>query len=128
VLLCDLNSFKKVNDKFGHLTGNKLLVEVAAKFKTSCREYDQVGRLGGDEFVFVLPDMTKDLVSDIEKRLARAVREASRNVCGEPIVSVSVGSAFFPTDGLSVEDLLSEADRSMYENKEKHYSKLQPVP
>ena len=127
VLLCDLNGFKKVNDKFGHLTGNKLLLEVATKFKGSCREYDQVGRLGGDEFVFVLPDMTKDLVAEMEKRLSRAVREASRSVCGEPIVSVSVGSAFFPTDGLSVEDLLSEADRSMYENKEKHYSKLQPV-
>jgi GGDEF domain-containing protein len=42
-------------------------------------------------------------------------------------VSVSVGSAFYPTDGLSVEDLLSEADRSMYENKERHYSKLQQV-
>jgi GGDEF domain-containing protein len=72
--------------------------------------------------------MTKDIVSEIEKRLARAVREASRNVCGEPIVSVSVGSSFYPADGLSVEDLLSEADRCMYENKERHYSKLQPVP
>src|SRR5437899_3637848 len=93
VLLCDLNGFKKVNDKFGHLTGNKLLQEVASKFKTSCREYDQVGRLGGDEFVFVLPDMTKDLVTEIEKRLTRAVLEASSTVCGEAIVSVSVGSA-----------------------------------
>jgi diguanylate cyclase (GGDEF)-like protein/putative nucleotidyltransferase with HDIG domain len=127
VLLCDLNGFKKVNDKFGHLTGNKLLQEVATKFKASCREYDQVGRLGGDEFVFVLPDMTKELVVEIEKRLTRAVREASRIVCGEAVVSVSVGSSFYPTDGLSVEDLLSEADRTMYENKEKHYSKLQPV-
>ena len=128
VLMCDLNGFKKVNDKFGHLTGNKLLQEVASKFRASCREYDQVGRLGGDEFVFVLPDMTKDLVTEIDKRLTRAVREASRSVCGEAIVSVSVGSAFYPADGLSVEDLLSEADRSMYEVKEKHYSKLQQVP
>jgi diguanylate cyclase (GGDEF)-like protein/putative nucleotidyltransferase with HDIG domain len=128
VLLCDLDGFKKVNDKFGHLTGNKLLQEVAEKFKSSCREYDQVGRLGGDEFVFVLPEMTKDLVPEIEKRLLRAVREASRSVCGEPLVSVSVGSAFHPADGLSVEELLSEADRTMYEVKEKHYSKLQSVP
>jgi diguanylate cyclase (GGDEF)-like protein/putative nucleotidyltransferase with HDIG domain len=128
VLLCDLDGFKKVNDKFGHLTGNKLLQEVAAKFKSSCREYDQVGRLGGDEFVFVLPEMTKDLVIEIEKRLTRAVREASRSVCGEALVSVSVGSAFHPADGLSVEELLSEADRSMYEIKESHYSKLQAVP
>ena len=127
VLLCDLNGFKKVNDRFGHLTGNKLLQEVATKFRSSCREYDQVGRLGGDEFVFVLPEMTKDLLVEIEKRLTRAVREASCTVCGEPIVSVSVGSALYPADGLSVEELLSEADRSMYEIKEKHYSKLQSV-
>jgi diguanylate cyclase (GGDEF)-like protein len=128
VLLCDLDGFKKVNDKFGHLTGNKLLQEVAAKFKSSCREYDQVGRLGGDEFVFVLPEVTKDLVADMEKRLGRAVKEASRAICGETIVSVSVGNALFPDNGLSSEDLLSEADRTMYQVKEKHYSKLQPVP
>jgi diguanylate cyclase (GGDEF)-like protein len=127
VLLCDLNGFKKVNDKYGHLTGNKLLQEVAAKFKSSCREYDQVGRLGGDEFVFVLPEVTKDLVAEMEKRLARAVREASRSVCGETIVTVSVGSAFYPANGVSGEELLSEADRTMYEIKEKHYSKLEPV-
>jgi len=71
--------------------------------------------------------MTKDLVSDIEKRLARAVREASRNVCGEPLVSVSVGSAFFPTDGLSVEDLLSEAGPQHVREQRKALSKLQNV-
>jgi len=125
VLLCDLDGFKKVNDKFGHLTGNKLLQEVSANFKSSCREYDQVGRLGGDEFVFVLPEMTKDLVAEMEKRLTRAVREASRSVCSEMMVSVSVGSAFHPDDGVSAEELLSQADRSMYQIKEKHYSKLQ---
>ena len=127
VLLCDLDGFKKVNDKFGHLTGNKLLQEVSTQFKASCREYDQVGRLGGDEFVFVLPEVTIDLVAELEKRLTRAVREASHSVCGEVFVSVSVGSAFHPAHGLTAEELLSEADRSMYLVKEKHYSKLQPV-
>src|SRR5437016_385634 len=127
VLLCDLDGFKKVNDKLGHLTGNKLLQEVATKFKSSCREYDQVGRLGGDEFVFVLPEVTRDLVTEMEKRLTRAVCEASHMVCGDTIVSVSVGSAFHPDDGVSAEELLSEADRSMYQVKEQHYSKLQPA-
>jgi diguanylate cyclase (GGDEF)-like protein/putative nucleotidyltransferase with HDIG domain len=128
VLLCDLNGFKKVNDNFGHLTGNKLLQEVASRFKSSCREYDQVGRLGGDEFVFVLPEMTKQHLADLENRLAQAVQEASRSSCGEMEVSVSIGSAFYPADGSSGEELLSEADRSMYESKEKHYSRLQAVP
>jgi diguanylate cyclase (GGDEF)-like protein len=127
VLLCDLNGFKKVNDTFGHLTGNRLLQEVAARFKSSCREYDQVGRLGGDEFVFVLPEMTKDNVAEIEKRLSRAVQEASCSACPEMIVSVSVGSSFYPADGASGEELLSEADRSMYEVKEKHYSTADSV-
>src|SRR5260370_78205 len=124
VLLCDLDGFKKVNDKFGHLTGNKLLQEVSAKFKSSSREYAHVGRLCADKFLFILPDVTRDLVVEMEKRLARAVREASSSVCGEPIVSVSVGCAFHPDDGVSPEELLSEADRSMYQIKEKHYSKL----
>jgi len=121
VLLCDLNGFKKVNDTFGHLTGNKLLQEAASRFRSSCREYDQVGRLGGDEFVFVLPEITKENVAEMEKRLARAVEEASRSACPEMIISVSVGSSFYPQDGASGEELLSEADRSMYNVKEKHY-------
>jgi len=127
VLLCDLDGFKKVNDSFGHLTGNKLLQEIAVRFKSSCREYDQVGRLGGDEFVFVLPEMTKENVAEIQKRLSRAVQEASRSACPEMIVSVSVGCSFFPADGASGEALLSEADRSMYEVKEKHYLKIESV-
>jgi diguanylate cyclase (GGDEF)-like protein/putative nucleotidyltransferase with HDIG domain len=128
VLLCDLNGFKKVNDTFGHLTGNKLLQEIAVQFRSSCRDYDQVGRLGGDEFVFVLPDVTKDTVPEVQKRLSRAVQEASRSVCPEMIVSVSVGSSFFPADGATGEELLSEADRSMYDVKEKHYSKTELIP
>lgn len=124
VLLCDLNGFKKVNDNFGHLTGNRLLQEVALRFKSSCREYDQVGRLGGDEFVFVLPEMTKDHVVEMEKRLSRAVEEAGHSACPEMTISVSIGSSFYPADGASGEELLSEADRSMYESKEEHYAKL----
>ncbi len=127
VLLCDLNGFKKVNDTFGHLAGNKLLQEIAARFKSSCREYDQVGRLGGDEFVFILPELTRDQVPEMEGRLNQAVQEASRSSCAEMVVSVSVGSAFYPVDGTSAEELLSEADRRMYDVKEKHYAKIEAV-
>lgn len=127
MLLCDLNGFKKVNDTFGHLTGNKLLREAATRFRSSCREYDQVGRLGGDEFVFVLPEVTKDNVAEMQKRLARAVEEASRSACPDMVVTVSVGASFYPEDGNSGEELLSEADRSMYDVKEKHYSIAEPA-
>ena len=124
VLLCDLNGFKRVNDNFGHLTGNRLLQEIATRFKSCCREYDQVGRLGGDEFVFVLPEVTKDNVAVMQERLSRAVEEASSSACPEMIISVSVGFSLFPADGASGEELLSEADRCMYDVKEKHYSTM----
>jgi len=124
VLLCDLNGFKSVNDSFGHLVGNKLLQEIAQNFKNVCREYDHVGRLGGDEFVFVLPEFTKDRADELMARLERAVEAAGLTVCREKVVTASIGCALFPNDGATPEELLSEADRKMYESKEIHYIKL----
>jgi diguanylate cyclase (GGDEF)-like protein/putative nucleotidyltransferase with HDIG domain len=121
VLLCDLNGFKRVNDNFGHLTGNKLLQEIAKNLKAACREYDQVGRLGGDEFVFVLPEITANTVKELCRRLELAVEEAGIAVCRQKAVTVSIGCAFHPEDGSTAEELLSEADRRMYESKETYY-------
>ena len=121
VVLCDLNGFKTVNDNFGHLVGNKLLEEIARNFRTVCREYDLVGRLGGDEFVLVLPEFTTTTIKELLPRVELAVVEAGRIVCGKKVVTVSVGAAFYPQNGRTAEELLSEADRAMYEAKESHY-------
>ena len=124
VLLCDLNGFKKVNDSFGHLVGNKLLQEIARKLQAACREYDQVGRLGGDEFVLVLPEITASTVKELRRRLELAVEEAGFTVCRRKVVTVSIGYAHHPEDGVAADVLLSEADRRMYESKEKYYRQL----
>jgi diguanylate cyclase (GGDEF)-like protein/putative nucleotidyltransferase with HDIG domain len=121
VLLCDLNGFKTVNDNYGHLVGNKLLEEIARNFRAVCREYDLVGRLGGDEFILILPEFTTATVKELVPRIELAVVEAGRVVCGKKVVTASVGAAFYPQDGVTAEELLSEADRAMYEAKEKHY-------
>jgi diguanylate cyclase (GGDEF)-like protein/putative nucleotidyltransferase with HDIG domain len=128
VLLCDLNGFKKVNDQFGHLTGNKLLQEIAKNLKAACREYDQVGRLGGDEFVFVLPEMSANAVRELRRRLESAVEEAGIAICKQKVVTASIGCAFHPDDGDTAEDLLSEADRSMYASKENYYRQSKETP
>jgi len=125
VLMCDLNGFKKVNDNFGHLIGNKLLKEVAQNLKTACREYDQVGRLGGDEFVFVLPECTTDGIADLKGRLEHAVEAAAQAACGSSVVSLSIGCALHPGDGSTVEELLAEADQRMYLSKELHYKQVE---
>ena len=121
VLMSDLNGFKNVNDNFGHLIGNKLLQQIAKNLKSACREYDQVGRLGGDEFVFVLPELTKNGAEELKPRLELAVEEAGQQICGAKVVTASIGCAFYPKDGSTAEELLSEADHRMYETKETYY-------
>jgi diguanylate cyclase (GGDEF)-like protein/putative nucleotidyltransferase with HDIG domain len=121
VLLCDLNGFKTVNDNYGHLVGNKLLEQIGRNLRTVCREFDLVGRLGGDEFILVLPEFTTTTVKELLPRVELAVEEAGKAICCKKVVTASVGAAFYPKDGLTAEELLSEADRSMYEAKESHY-------
>lgn len=117
VLVCDLDGFKQVNDRFGHLTGNKLLQGVAAGFKESCREYDFVARLGGDEFVIVLPGATDEAVKLRRKRFSEMVERVAFELCAERVASLSLGIAFYPKDGRSAEELLAKADELMYQDK-----------
>ena len=128
VLLSDLNGFKNVNDNFGHFVGNKLLKQIAKNLKNACREYDQVGRLGGDEFVFVLPELAKDGAEELTPRLELAVEEAGQSICGAKVVTASIGCAFYPKDGSTAEELLSEADHRMYETKETYYKRRREAP
>jgi len=117
VLVSDLDGFKQVNDRFGHLEGNKLLQRVAQKLKESCREYDCVARMGGDEFVLVLPGLTPEVVKSMVPRLRETVKAAGREVLTEDIIGFSVGEAYFPADGADAEQLLAEADKRMYQFK-----------
>jgi diguanylate cyclase (GGDEF)-like protein/putative nucleotidyltransferase with HDIG domain len=124
VLVCDLNGFKQVNDRFGHLEGNKVLRIIAQGLQQACREYDYVARMGGDEFVLVVPGISSPAIENKIGQLKQIVLQAGRQVCGEDILSLSVGRAFHPTHGDNAEELLAEADRCMYLAKQQHYSML----
>ncbi|MGP0075547.1 MAG: diguanylate cyclase domain-containing protein [Bryobacteraceae bacterium] len=119
VLVCDMNGFKKVNDKYGHLEGNRLLHSVAKKLKESCREYDYVARMGGDEFVLVLPGLQADQLAPKIERLKAITAEAGREIFAQETIGLSIGHAMFPEDGVDADRLLSEADRRMYIAKQK---------
>ena len=127
VLVCDMNGFKQVNDKFGHLEGNRLLSRVAEKLKESCREYDYVARMGGDEFVLVLPGLQPDQIPQKIQRLQAITAEAGQIISGnDTTLSLSIGHSIFPEDGTDADRLLSEADRRMYLAKQKHKFKMIP--
>ncbi len=118
VLVCDLDGFKQVNDRFGHLEGNKLLRDLAQGLQEHCREYDYVARMGGDEFVVVMPGHKREAADAKAQALADLVLRIARQKWGEDLLSMSVGQAFYPDDGDDTEQLLAEADRRMYKVKQ----------
>ncbi|MEO8050436.1 MAG: diguanylate cyclase [Acidobacteriota bacterium] len=125
VLVCDLDGFKQVNDRFGHLKGNEVLQCVAKGLRETCRGSDYVARMGGDEFVIVVPDFPEDYAPQLE-RLRGAAVAAGLVVSEEPCLSMSVGVAIFPSDGRDVETLLARADQRMYQLKRETKSQGAP--
>jgi diguanylate cyclase (GGDEF)-like protein/putative nucleotidyltransferase with HDIG domain len=119
LMVCDMNGFKKINDRFGHLEGNRVLRLFAQALKDSCREYDYVARMGGDEFVVIAPGLPADAAAKKVEQIRPLARQAGFDVCGEEILSLSVGMAVSPDDGNDAEQLLTQADRRMYLEKQK---------
>jgi len=117
VLVCDLNGFKGVNDRFGHLKGNEVLQVVAKGLQEVCRKSDYVARMGGDEFVIISPGLREDLSVSYVERLQTVARSAGWAVCNEQCLSMAVGTAIYPFEGTDAEVLLAEADRRMYSAK-----------
>jgi diguanylate cyclase (GGDEF)-like protein/putative nucleotidyltransferase with HDIG domain len=122
VMVSDMDGFKQINDRFGHLEGNRVLRLFAQALKDSSREYDYVARMGGDEFVVIAPGLTPDAASKKAEQMRALARQAGNEVCGEDILSLSVGRSIFPDDGNDAEQLLAEADRRMYLEKQKELS------
>jgi diguanylate cyclase (GGDEF)-like protein len=116
-----VDGFKQVNDRFGHLEGNKVLRYVADVLRENCREYDYVARMGGDEFVILLPGSDREAVRRRITEFQSIACDAGGAVNGLGVVTLSVGEAFYPDDGSDAEQLLAEADRRMY--KSKHLNK-----
>jgi diguanylate cyclase (GGDEF)-like protein/putative nucleotidyltransferase with HDIG domain len=122
VMVSDMDGFKQINDRFGHLEGNRVLRLFAQALKDSCREYDYVARMGGDEFVVIAPGLAADASGKKAEQMRALARQAGSDVCGEDILSLSVGRAMYPADGNDAEQLLAEADRRMYLEKQKQLS------
>jgi len=115
LVLLDLDGLKKINDRFGHLVGNRALCRVAQIMADSCRSMDTAARQGGDEFALVLPETGKAAA----KLVARRICDLLAKDAEEPALSVSVGVASCPNDAETIETLLYAADRALYAMKDK---------
>ena len=118
VLVLDLDGFKSVNDRFGHLTGNRVLRLVSEALLKVFPDQDYVARMGGDEFVVVMREASQ--VGQAIGRLNLLVKKIGQQICGTEGLAFSAGAAFYPADGESAEKLLAIADERMYSDKKGH--------
>jgi len=120
VLLFDLDGLKKINDKFGHLTGSRAIKRLGVALRHSSRTIDTPARFGGDEFALILPESGSEEAGQVAMRICEELRGDGQ----EPAITVSAGLAVFPADGTSIEKLLGAADRGLYHMKGKGQKKF----
>jgi diguanylate cyclase (GGDEF)-like protein len=120
VLFLDIDHFKSINDRYGHLSGDRVLVSVASTIKTVLRDSDIIGRFGGEEFIATLPETPLQHASQIGERIRKTISQTKIDIGHENIsVTVSIGiTELIPSDMLnphmSMTDLVHKADQALY--------------
>lgn len=120
VMILDIDHFKEVNDKHGHVAGDDVLKVFAHRLQDNLRSFDMVARLGGEEFVVVLPDTTPHMTYFIAERLRRAVADKPVKCSvpeGEISISTSIGGAVIEPGDYEVQEILDRVDKYLYEAK-----------
>jgi diguanylate cyclase (GGDEF)-like protein/PAS domain S-box-containing protein len=118
LILADLDSFKSINDIYGHEAGDEVLKSVAARLAAQTRQGDTLARLGGDEFAIIVNDLTAP--EDLDRPLRRLLEAAEVNVTyrGTEIpVKLSMGAAVFPRDARHERELYRNADLALFRSK-----------
>ncbi|XPV67523.1 MAG: GGDEF domain-containing protein [Halarcobacter sp.] len=121
VILLDIDDFKQVNDTFGHLVGDKFLIELGNILTTCTRDVDFVGRWGGEEFLIVCPKTNKEEVLTLAENLRVKIQNHEFELIGSKTASFGV-STYKENENLN--DLLSKADKAMYQSKKEGKNKV----
>ncbi|OWW20903.1 GGDEF domain-containing protein [Noviherbaspirillum denitrificans] len=116
LLMFDLDSFKSINDRFGHVTGDKVIIDFVRRTREMLRHIDSIGRYGGEEFVALLPETSLSEASAIADRVCKGIAAATSP--GLPAYTVSVGVASASEGTADAGSLLSRADEALYRAKE----------
>jgi diguanylate cyclase (GGDEF)-like protein len=113
LLLFDLDDLKKINDKYGHLTGSQAIKRLGNALRSNSRTIDTPARYGGDEFAVILPEIDADAAQGVAARMCSRLANDGQ----VPHVTVSVGVSVYPNDGTTIEKLFIAADRALYRMK-----------
>ena len=119
VLILDIDFFKKVNDRYGHDIGDKVIIRIVEEVKSVIRTIDIFGRIGGEEFVLILPQTNIDDAFKLSQRVRKNVEELSIDCsAGEIKVTISIGLTEWNTEDKNINDAIKRADIALYEAKD----------
>ncbi len=113
-IMLDVDHFKSVNDKYGHLAGDEVLKEVAGRINGAIRTYDIFGRYGGEEFLVIMPDATLEEAKTLAERIRNEVSERPMR---DIDVTVSLGVADYRSSDNEIDDIVRRADECLYDAK-----------
>lgn len=122
LLFIDINKFKAINDSFGHHVGDKVLKEIAHRLKKTIREEDTIARFGGDEFIILLENTEN--TSDLKYKIQNALNEPLIVNTYSLNITCSIGISIYPNDANTLDKLLNDADKKMYEEKKNTIDKI----
>jgi diguanylate cyclase (GGDEF)-like protein len=131
LIMADIDHFKKYNDSFGHLEGNKVLKVLADILKVSVREVDIVGRYGGEEFIIILPEAGKEEAREIAERMRFKVERYkfinNKNHPNENKLTLSLGVTSCFREFISLESLIYKVDQALYQAKRKGRNRVEVI-
>ena len=118
VMMLDIDHFKKINDTFGHASGDEVLIEFAARLRRGLRGIDLCGRFGGEEFLVAMPDTDSEAANMVAERLRRFIADEPFNIAGATLpVTASIGVTTVRAPADTSAEMLDRADRSLYAAK-----------
>ena len=128
LLNMDIDGFKLINDTYGHQVGDRILIQVAQVLRRQFREANILTRYAGDEFLAILPSIDRRTAIALTERIQRSIEGFNYKLRDGKSISlgISIGSASFPEDGRTIEELMTQADKRMYENKKVRSSTRKP--
>jgi diguanylate cyclase len=125
LMVCDIDLFKRINDNYGHLAGDKVLKIIAKSLQNNLRDSDFIARFGGEEFVALMPETSCQEAKLVAEKLRKKVEESPFNFKKEPVqITISFGISEF-AEGENLEDVFQRADKALYKAKAKGRNQVQ---
>lgn len=118
--MVDLDDFKKFNDRYGHLAGDKMLVHIVRTLQKNIRDTDFVARYGGEEFAIIFPETYNSAAARVSERVRLAVAKERLVIRGQgrQKITISIGVAAYPSDAETLAELVGKADKALYKAKQ----------